>query len=91
MGRNSLQASALCVCVSSSVLSVELMYVDPNENITRQLVGWLQTATPPPDTTALAADSAQWWEALYRSVRCCARFLLRCSVFNSLWYVCAVC
>ena len=42
----------------------ELLCLDSHDNITVQLVDWLQRSTPAPRTQGLQADSDEWWTAL---------------------------
>ena len=42
----------------------ELVCLDSHENLTVQLVDWLQRSTPAPQTQGLQVDSDEWWTAL---------------------------
>ena len=42
----------------------ELVCLDSHENLTVQLVDWLQRSTPAPHTQGLQVDSDEWWTAL---------------------------
>ena len=42
----------------------ELVCLDPHDNLTVQLVDWLQRSTAAPHTQGLQMDSDEWWTAL---------------------------